>query len=308
MARLPKLKTLSLFLAVVDGSSMTAAAEAQNLSQPAISTQIKTLESFYGTTLLERSGRRLRPTAAGELVADYARRMLGLASELGEAIADLEGLRSGRFDIGASASAGESVMPELLSRFSRAHPGLDMSLRIGNSATITQAVRQRDLPFGIVGLVETDDELEAWPVIDDELAVFAAPGHRHQATPSLRMSDLAEEILVLREPGSATRDLALAALAEVSYTPASTVQFGSNEAVKRAVAAGMGIGILSRHTLVVDLKAGMIATLAPVDWRCPRQFWLVRRRDRVKTRADRAFFDVLASARARSGAFEPHLA
>jgi DNA-binding transcriptional LysR family regulator len=293
MTRLPKLKTLALFLAVVDGSTMTAAAEAMNLSQPAISTQIKTLESFYRTPLLERDGRRVRPTAAGRLVAEYARRILGVTSELGEAVADLEGLRSGRFDLGASASVGETLVPELLGRFSRAHPGMEISLRIGNSAEITQAVRQRDLPFGIVGRVDQHDDLETWPVFDDALAVFVAPGHARRDTRPLHVSDLLDETFVLREPGSATRALALAALAHMGCMPRRTVQFGSNEAVKRAVAAGLGIGILSVHTLLVDLRAGAVHTLSPVDWRCHRRFVLVRRRDRRRTSADRAFFRML---------------
>jgi DNA-binding transcriptional LysR family regulator len=297
MAKLPKLKSLELFVAVVDGATMTEVGERMHLSQPAISTQVKSLEGFYGAPLLERRGRRVLPTDLGTLVADYARRILGLVSELGEAVADIEGLRGGRFEVGASASVGETLVPELLSRFSQAHPGVEIKLRIGNSADITEAVRRRELPFGIVGRDDHDAELEARPVIDDDMVVFAATGHRLQGAASLRTADLLAETFVLREQGSATRDVALSALSELDCLPRRSVQFGSNEAVKRAVGAGLGIGVLSLHTLGVDIAAGSIRPLRPVDWRCRRQFWLVRRRDRLASTADRAFFGLLDDAR-----------
>lgn len=293
MNQLPNLHGLALFLSVIEHRTMRAAAEAANITQPAISAQVKALERFYGTILLERSGRRVRPTVAGQLVADYARRTLSLVNELGEAIADLEELRGGQLTVGASASVGDTILPEFLGRFRQAYPAIELKLRIGNSSAIINEVRQRVLPFGIVGRDEGDEDLEAWPVIEDYLEIFAAPGHPLVQRCALHVSDLTDETFVMREPGSATRELALKCFGGSGFTPTRTVQFGSNEAVKRAVSAGLGIGVLSMHTLVVDLRAGVLVTLPCVGWNCHRQFSLIRRRDRHHTQIDRAFFQIL---------------
>src|SRR5829696_8338139 len=125
MKERPSLHALALYLGAVERGTITAAAEAARISQPAVSTHIKALERFYGTPLLERSGRRVRPTAGGRLVADYVRRALDLLDELDRAVADLQGLRAGRLELGASATIGETVLPAVLGRFRRAHPAVD---------------------------------------------------------------------------------------------------------------------------------------------------------------------------------------
>src|SRR6266581_4057844 len=111
MLERPSLHALAVYLAVVDHETMTAAAEAEGISQPAISAHIKSLEGFFGTPLMERSGRRVRPTAAGHLVADYTRRVLRLTAEMTRAVGDLEGLRAGKLIIGASSTVGEQMLP-----------------------------------------------------------------------------------------------------------------------------------------------------------------------------------------------------
>src|SRR5687767_7721693 len=129
MIERPTLHALTLFLAAVDQGTMTSAAELEGISQPAISTQIKVLERYYGTTLLQRTGRGVAPTATGEVVADYARRILTLVDELGRAIADLESLHTGRLVIGASSTVGEQFLPAHLGRFHAAHPGVALEVR-----------------------------------------------------------------------------------------------------------------------------------------------------------------------------------
>jgi LysR family transcriptional regulator, low CO2-responsive transcriptional regulator len=294
MAKRPDLKTLSLYLAVLDRATMTAAAEEMNLSQPAISTRIKQLETFYGSPMLERRGRRVVPTEAGLLVADYARRVLALVDELGQAVGDLDGLRAGRLEVGASASVGETLLPDVLGKFRKAYPAVEIALRIGNSSEILRAVEQRELPFGVVGRPADRADLESSPVLEDRLDLCIASGEPFPRPGPLYVADLMEETFVLREPGSATLELALAELRRLGCMPRHVVHFGSNEAVKRAVAAGLGIGIVSAHTLDVDLRAGVLQILPCVDWHCRRQFWLARHRDRHATRAERTFFAMLS--------------
>ena len=272
---------------------MTAAAEAEGIAQPAISVHIRNLERFYAMPLVERSGRRVRPTAAGEVVVTHVRRILGAVDELGHALADLDNLRSGRLVVGASATVAETWLPEVLGRFRRAHPAVELEVRLGNSEHVLQGVQDRSLGFGIIGRREDDSALLIRPVFEDRLELFAAADSPIASAAGLHLKDLAPETFVLREPGSATREAVLGCMRASGFAPANEMQFGSNEAVKRAVAAGLGIGVLSARTLDVDVRAGDVALVSCADWDCRRQFWLVRRADRVLTRAEQTFLALL---------------
>ncbi len=296
MRERPTLHALAVYLAVVDHGTMRAAAEHESISQPAISAHVKSLERFFHTPLLERSSRRVRPTAAGELVADYSRRMLALMDELEQGLADLAGLHTGRLVVGASSSYGEAILPGILGRFHQLHPGIDLAARIGNTEEIIQGVLDRTFGFGIIGADRPNAALESWPISDDTLDLFVAPSHPLRARTTLATHDLSTETFVLREPGSATRDLALRTLAIHGVVPIRLIEFEGNEAVKRAVAAGMGVGILSEHTLAVDYRAGEIVRLICADWECRRQFCVLHRYDWMLSRAERAFLELLGRA------------
>jgi DNA-binding transcriptional LysR family regulator len=293
MKERPSLHALALFLATVEHGTMTAAAEAEGIAQPAISVHIRNLERFYATPLVERSGRRVRPTAAGELLARHTRRLLGAVDELEHALADLDGLRSGRLVVGASATVAETWLPEVLGRFRRAHPAVELEVRLGNSEHILHGVHERALGFGLIGRREDDPTLLSRPVFEDRLELFVATDSPYSDAVDLQLTDLSHETFVLREPGSATREAVLGCMRASGFTPANEVQLGSNEAVKRAVAAGLGVGVLSRRTLEVDMRAGDVAIVPCADWDCRRQFWLVRRTDRILSRADQTFLALL---------------
>jgi molybdate transport repressor ModE-like protein len=289
----PTLQALAIFAEVTKHGTMTAAAEAAGISQPAISAQVKALERFYGTRLLERDGRGSAPTAAGRLVADYAVRVLALVDELRRGVADLEGLTAGELIVGASSTVGEQLLPTYLGQFHAAHPQVRLSVRIGNSAEISARVAARELDFAIVGEEPRDGELFAQPVLEDRIVAFLAPGD-----PLLREAPVGPLALrgrqfVMREVGSATRALAERCLRETSCNPGHVIELGSNEAVKRAVEAGLGIGLLSTYTIEAERLAGLLADLPVVGWTCRRSFWLIRRRDRVLTRAEEAFLALL---------------
>jgi DNA-binding transcriptional LysR family regulator len=293
MKERPSLHALALFLATVEHGTMTAAAETEGIAQPAISVHVRNLERFYGTSLVERSGRRVRPTAAGELLATHTRRILGLVDEVGQALADLEGLHGGRLVVGASATVAETWLPAVLGRFRRTHAGVELEVRLGNSEHILQGVRERSLGFGIIGRREDDPALLVRPVFEDRLELFVAADSPIADAPGLFLSDLSRETFVLREPGSATRETVLSCMRASGFAPANEVQFGSNESVKRAVAAGFGVGVLSARTLDVDVRAGDVGIVPCTDWDCRRQFWLIHRVDRVLSRAEQAFLALL---------------
>jgi DNA-binding transcriptional LysR family regulator len=296
MIERPSLHTLAIFLAVVEHGTMTAAAEAEGISQPAISAQVKVLERFFGTLLLQRDGRGVVPTTTGQAVADYARRILALADEMNRAVQDLEGLQTGRLVIGASSTVGEELLPMHLSRFHAAHPGIALEVRIGNTGEITTAVAQRELDFAFVGRPPEGNELEAEPIFADEVVAFVAPGDPLLHDAPIDPETLSGRQYVLRERGSATRDLALHCLAAAGCAPGHVIELGSNEAVKRAVEARLGIGLLSTHAIEAERLAELLVDLPISGWHCRRSFWLIRRRDRVLTRAAQAFLALLPAS------------
>jgi DNA-binding transcriptional LysR family regulator len=293
MIERPSLHALSLFLAVIEHGTMTAAAEAEGISQPAISAQIKVLEGYYGTPLLQRGGRGSSPTAAGHLVATYAKRVLALVTELDRAVADLDGLVSGSLVVGASSTVGEQLLPTYLGRFHAAYPGVRISVEIGNSEAITELVSARELDFAIVGQAPRDPDLLAEPVLDDEIVAFVAPGDPLLGKAPIAPLTLCGLQFVMRESGSATRSLAERCLRDTSCGPGHVIELGSNEAVKRAVEAGLGIGLLSTHSIEAERLAGLLVDLPIEGWECHRSFWLIRRADRTLTRAERAFLALL---------------
>jgi LysR family transcriptional regulator, low CO2-responsive transcriptional regulator len=285
----PTIQALAIFAEVARHGTMTAAAEAAGISQPAISAQVKALERYYGTRLLERDGRGSTPTAAGRLVADYAVRVLALVDELGRGVADLEGLTAGELIVGASSTVGEQLLPTYLGQFHAAHPQVRLSVRIGNSADISALVAARELDFAIVGEEPSDRDLFAEPVLEDQIVAFVAPNDPLLREAPITPVALCGRQFVMREAGSATRALGERCLRETSCGPGHVIELGSNEAVKRAVEAGLGIGVLSTYTIEAERLAGLLVDLPIMGWGCSRSFWLIRRRDRVLTRAEEAF-------------------
>lgn len=297
MRELPSLHALATYAAILEHGTMTAAAEHEGISQPAISAQVKGLERYYGTALLERGGRTVRPTAAGQLVADYARRMVRLADELKRSIDDLEGLASGRLVIGASSTVGEQFLPTYLGRFHAAHPNVAIELRIGNTDEIVQRVIDRELDLAFVGRAPGHPELVERAVFRDEIVAFVAPGDPLLAETPLEPARLAARQFVVRERGSATRDLALGCLEAAGCTPGHVIELGSNEAVKRAVEARLGIGLLSTHAVEAERLAGLLEDLPLRGWSCRRSFWLIHLSDRSMTRAEQVFLALVGQPR-----------
>ena len=301
MLERPSLHALALLVATVERGSLTAAAEAEGIGQPAITAQIKALEGFYGTSLLERHARGVRPTPAGALVVDYARRALALVDELKRAVDDLEGLAAGRLVIGASSTVGEQFLPTALGRFHAAHPGIEIELEIGNSDAMLQRVLDRRIDLAYIGREPHHaDHLVVEPVFADVVVAVVAPGDPLLGGAAIEPGALSDRQLVLRERGSATRDKALECLHEVGVKPERLIELGSNEAVKRAVEAGLGVGLLSIHTVRDECASGRLVELPIQGWACRRSFWQIHRADRTLTRAEQAFL-ALARAQGDSG-------
>ena len=240
---------LRAFHAVANHGSFTRAAAALNVTQPTVSDQIKTLESRYQVKLFERHSRRVEITELGRALFAITRRQLTLEADAEQLLATAKGLTHGRLRV--AAGAPQLVIP-LLGSFKRRHPGIRLSLQFGNSEVVLRSLFDRNCDVIVLPDIGADERLHALPFRRDRLIVFVEGGHPWSTRRSISLSDLKGEPLVLREVGSRTRAVFESAMARAGVVMGETLEIGSREGVREAVAAGLGIGIVSEGELGVD--------------------------------------------------------
>ncbi|MDP3064258.1 MAG: LysR family transcriptional regulator [Chloroflexota bacterium] len=290
---------LLLFYTVARVKSFSRAAQELGVSQPAVSIQVQELERSLGTVLLNRKPRGVEATEAGRTVYEYAQRIFSLTQEMQGAVDELQGLRRGRLTLGASSTPGDFILPLIVAQFAQVHPGIQIELLIANTATTVDRVLRRELHMGVVGEVVEDEtgELFTMPLIEDEVAFIASPRHP-LAQPSylgvgLTLEEVATAGLVMRESGSATRAAVERCLHEAGVRPQIVAEMGSNQAVKQATAAGLGIGAVSRYGVCTEVAAGTLLVLPVKGWRCTRTFTIIYLKDRHLSPVQRAFLQFL---------------
>ena len=286
---------LRIFYTVARCRSFSRAAEALEISQPAVSIQVQELEKALGIDLLQRRARGLPLTEMGETVYSYAHRIFSLSSEMEEAIQDIKGLKTGHLTLGASTTPGEYILPVAIGRFRQMHPAIQVELKISNTRTIVNQIIQRDLDLGMIGSRPENggEELEMSTYVMDEIVLITGPDHALAKQTRVTLEDVMEEGLVTREEGSATRQTAEECFAHLGMRPRISIELGSNQAVKLAAQAGMGVGIISRYGIGAEVKAGLLQVLEVEGWSCTRPLTLVYLREKRLSPAQREFLQLL---------------
>lgn len=272
------------------GSFRKAASEL-SVTQPAISAQIRRLERDYGLALFERIGRRSRLTGAGESLQRYARRIFALVDEAEQTLQMTRGFRHGRLRIIASPTAAAYYVPPLLAVFKRRYPGIQLQVFVDNSTRAVGRLLDLEADVGVIGAQPTHSRLVRHELTTVPLAVIVAPSHPWARRRSVRLEDLAGQALVLREPGSATRSLIEARFAGDGQPLTIALEVGSNEALKRAVEIGVGIGIISRAIVAREVKARQLALLTLRGPKLDVRIDLVYHRDRGESPLVRAILE-----------------
>ncbi|HIL31880.1 MAG TPA: LysR family transcriptional regulator [Dehalococcoidia bacterium] len=290
---------LHIFQMVATHLSFSRAAEAMEITQPAVSIQVQELEKFLGITLFHRRPRGLRITEAGDAVLAYSQQIFALSNQLVDTVQEMEDLQTGHLVLGASTTPGEYVLPLVVGRFRQVYPGIHVELVIGNTRTIIQRILDRDMNLGMVGnhVDEHSNELEMVDFQDDEIVMVAAPSHPAASMERPTVEQIVELGLILREEGSATRLSAERRFRELGIAPKAAIELGSNEAVKQAATAGGGIGIISRLGITAELKAEMLMVLDVQGWECRRPLTLIQPKDRYLSPSQRAFREFLMAER-----------
>jgi DNA-binding transcriptional LysR family regulator len=297
------LRQFEVFLAVARAKSFRRAAEALRLSQPALSQHVRELETELGARLLDRVGRAVHLTGAGRVLEEHATRLLATLTDARQAIADLQGLQRGSLIVGASTTPGIYVLPAFIGLFRRRYPGVDVTMRLGNSEQVESLVRTGQLDLGLIGdHGRSPDQGHLAASLADELVLVVGSTHPWAGRREIRPEELAGQPLLLREAGSATRQVTERALAGagVPYRPGMVLEH--TEAIKQAVLAGLGVAFVSIYAVRGELGKGRFRTLHIRGLRIVRYFHLIHHERRQLSAAARAFMELLSTSGSRPAA------
>ena len=268
------LRQLKLFEAVARHLSFTRAAEELHLTQPAVSIQVKQLEGSVGLPLFEQIGKRIFLTEAGRELFDASQDIFGRIKTLEMVLADMKGLVKGRLDISV-VTAAKYFSPHLLGAFLRLYPDVDVRLQVTNREQLLRRLSKNQDDLVIMGQVPDDIDVSAQPFLDNPLVIIAPPSHRLAQARGITLEQLTSEAFVVREPGSGTRKAMETLFGKLGTPLKVTMELGSTEAIKQAVIAGLGLSLVSRHNITLELATHSVCILDVVDFPIERQWFAV---------------------------------
>lgn len=270
-------RQLRVFEAVARHRSYTQAAQELHLSQPAVSMQVRQLEDHAGLPLFEQIGKKLYLTEAGREMYQYSRRIAGALDEAGAVLEQLKGVQRGRLDISV-ASTANYFATRLLAAFAKEYPGTSFSLDVTNRATLLRQLEENEKDVVIMGMPPEGMALETESFMENPLVLIAPPDHPLAGKRNIPLSQLQSETFVVREPGSGTFIAMERFFTEHGVTLTTGMEMTSNEAIKQAVEAGLGLGIVSIHTLELELETGRLITLDVDVFPILRHWYVVHRK------------------------------
>jgi DNA-binding transcriptional LysR family regulator len=293
------LRQLQVFEAIVRLGSFTRAAEELFLTQPTVSMQIKKLTDALGLPLFEHVGRNVEPTEAGLALYKSSREVFTTLANLEMTVADIKGLKVGRLRMGVITTA-KYLAPEILGEFSRLYPGIDLALKVSNRERIIERMHGNEDDLYIMGQAPEDElAVEAYPFAPNPLVVMAPRDHPLVGRKNIPLSEIVEQPFIMREPGSGIRDATLRLFAAAGLQPRVRMELGSNEAIKHAVVGGLGLAVLSLHTLALEGPDGPVAILDVEQFPIHRQWYIVFPKGKELSLVARTFLEVAVTSEAR---------
>jgi DNA-binding transcriptional LysR family regulator len=267
------LRQLQIFTAVAQNLSYTRAAEELHLTQPAVFAQVKQLEEGVGMPLLERIGRQIHLTNAGREVLATCRETLDALERMEMRLADMQGLKRGRLRV-AIVTTAKYLVPRLLGEFCARYPGIEAALTVTNREKLLARLAGNEDDLVVLGTPPENLDVVAMPIADNPLVVLARQDHPLARSSSIPLARLAEEPFILREPGSGTRLAVERHFAQHGLKPRVRMELGSNEAIKQAIAGGLGVSVLSSHTVALEGEHGILQTLDVEGFPLLRQWYV----------------------------------
>ena len=287
---------LQIFCQVVELKSFSRAAKAVYLSQPTVSSHIKDLENHFECRLVDRLGREVIPTKAGNLLYDYATKIIALKQEAENALADFHGKIKGRLTIGGSTIPAGYILPPLLGRFKEDYPEVVVTLVQGDTERIIRDTLDGNVELGIVGAKAKEVQLVQKKIIDDQMFLITPRRHRWATKRYVVMGELIREPFIMREPGSGTRKSIELVLDKSGHSLDAlnvVAEMGSTEAVRQGIKAGVGVSILSECAVAEDLTTGSLNKVKIRGLSFKRAFYLTFHRHRTQSPLCRTFIRFL---------------
>ena len=272
----PTLHQLRIFRTVAKLKSYTRAAAELHLSQPAVSMQVKELQQTVGVPLIEQLGKKLYITEAGETIYDCAIEIARQLNEAEETIDHLHGIKRGRLKISVATTASYFVS-RMLARFADLYPEVSISLDVTNRQSLMSQLANNEPDLVIMGEPPTDQDLIAQSFMDNPLVIVAAPDHALAKKSSVKIAELANQTFVIREKGSGTRAAIERFFSAAGAEIKTTMEMTSNEAIKQAVQAGLGLGIVSSYTVELEIETGNLTQIQAKGFPIMRKWYLVQR-------------------------------
>ncbi len=274
-ARQITLRQLRGFRAVVEAGSISGAARQLHLTPPAVSLQIRDLEHAAGIPLLERAKDGLVPTLGGKALNTLAVNMHTILYEFAETLDELKGVDHGIVSVGVVSTA-RYFAPTVLAEFNKLYPDVKLQLSVGNREIIMNKLGNLELDFAITGLPPDNFEISSEYIGKHPQIIIAPPDHEYATNTPTTLMSLKGQTFLLREPGSGTRSVTDKLFKKFRFIPASGIEFGSNETIKQAVMAGMGIALISAHTVAAELKDKRLVALDVKGLPINRKWFVVK--------------------------------
>jgi DNA-binding transcriptional LysR family regulator len=286
------LRQLQIFTSVVRQLSFTRAAAELFLTQPAVSMQVKQLETRLGLPLFEQLGKRIFLTEAGNEVANYARAITQQLDEMDAVLNRLKGVGGGKLKISVATTANYFI-PSLLGTFMQRYPDIAVSLDVTNRESLLRQLNENVVDLVVMGQPPPEMDLDAGLFMDNPLVIVAPPDHPLAKQKKIPLQRLQNEIFLVREPGSGTRVAMERFFSERQIRVMTGMEVGSNEAIKQSVQAGLGLGLLSQVTLEQELTLKRLVVLDVAEFPILRHWYVVHRKGKRLPLSAQAFKEFL---------------
>ncbi|MCP4751026.1 MAG: LysR family transcriptional regulator, partial [Proteobacteria bacterium] len=287
---------LSIFCKVIELKGFSKAAEAVHLSQPTVSSHMKDLESHFGCRLIDRIDKKAIPTQAGEILYEYAGKLVALRDEAESALAEFQGRISGRLVIGGSTIPGGYILPRVVGDFRKEYPEVVVSLVVGDTEKIVGDILSGVLEFGVVGAKTEHGKIEQKKLIDDDMRLIVPGVHKWASKASVVSASLLREPFIIRESGSGTLKSIQNSLTKKGLDSGElniVAELGSTAAVIQGIKNGVGISILSPIAVSDELERGTLKALKVRGLNLKRNFYLTRHKDRSSSPIGRVFMEFI---------------
>lgn len=286
------LRQLEILEAVARCGSFSRASAELHLTQPAVSMQIKQLEGTLGLPLFDHIGKHIALTEAGRETLRSSQAIGRELANLEQTLADLQGLKGGTLTVSA-ASTASVFAARLMALFRALHPDVQLSLNVVNRETLLRHLGENSIDLALMGTPPTDQHLSAQPFMANPLVIIAATGHPLAGEHDIPLARLLEEPMIGREQGSGTRIALEKFLTEQGLSFKAAMEMNKNEAIKQAVEAGLGLGVVSLHTVQAEIASGQLCVLDVQGFPLQRQWYLVQREGRRASPAAQAFTELV---------------